>query len=129
MTVWVNGCFDVIHSGHIALLEYARSFGSKLVVGLDTDERVANNKGADRPINSLSNRMRVISSIRYVDDVTFFGSDEELIERIVGSGAELIVIGDDYSGKRVVGSNVAPVKFFPKIPAISSTGIINALRV
>ena len=129
MIVWVNGCFDVLHVGHIALLEYARSFGDKLVVGLDTDERVKSSKGKDRPINSLEKRMKLMSSLKCVDDVTFFGSDEELVKRIKESGANLIVVGNDYEGKRVIGSEILPVKFFVKLEGLSSSGVINALRV
>ena len=129
MTVWVNGCFDILHVGHIALLEYARSQGSRLVVGLDTDERVKSNKGNDRPINTLAKRMKVISSLRYVDDVTFFDSDDDLVKKIKNSGAKLIIVGNDYEGKRVIGSEILPVKFFDRIPGLSSTEVINALRV
>jgi D-beta-D-heptose 7-phosphate kinase/D-beta-D-heptose 1-phosphate adenosyltransferase len=128
-TVWVNGCFDVLHIGHIALLEYASCQGSKLIVGLDTDERVKSSKGIQRPINSLAKRMKLISAIRYVNDVTFFGSDEELLKRIKDSGASLIVVGNDYEGKRVIGSEILPVKFFTKLEGLSSTEVINALCV
>lgn len=129
MTIWSNGCFDVLHAGHIALLEYAKSQGSRLVVGLDTDERVKFSKGNARPINSLSDRLKVLSSIRFVDQVVSFGSDDELIQRIKESGAEVIVIGNDYVGKRVIGSELLPVKFFDKLKGFSSTEVINALRV
>ena len=129
MTIWSNGCFDVLHAGHIALLEFAKSQGDRLVVGLDTDERVKSSKGASRPINSLENRLKVLSSVRFVDEVVSFGSDEELVQRIRESGAELIVIGNDYAGKRVIGSEILPVQFFYKIEGLSSSGVINALRV
>lgn len=129
MTVWVNGCFDVLHVGHIELLEYAKSHGTRLVVGLDTDDRVRRSKGEERPINSLAKRMRVLSALKYVDDVTFFGSDEELVKKIKDSGAKLIVVGSDYVDKRVIGSDILPVKFFNRIEGLSSTGVINALRV
>lgn len=129
MTVWVNGCFDVIHIGHIELLEYAKSNGTKLIVGLDTDERVRASKGKERPINSLAKRMKVLSALRCVDDVTFFGSDDELVKKIKDSGAKLIVVGSDYADKRVIGSEILPVKFFKRIEGLSSTEVINALRV
>lgn len=128
MTIWVNGCFDIIHPGHIALLEYAKSLGDRLVVGLDTDERVKQNKGSSRPINSLSKRTRVMSAIRFVDEVVSFGSEEELLDKIASSKAELIVVGNDYEGKRVIGSEIVPVNFFRKIDGLSSTDVINAIR-
>ena len=81
MKVWVNGTFDVMHIGHIKLLEFASSFGV-VRVGLDTDERIKEKKGENRPINNLKDRMDFINSIKYVESVTFFGSDEQLENRI-----------------------------------------------
>ena len=126
MIVWTNGCFDIIHAGHIALFEYARSRGDRLVVGLDTDERVSLNKGNSRPIHTLDQRKKVISSLRFVDKVVSFSSDDELIERIRQEKASLIVVGSDYIGKRVIGSEIAEVCFFSRIPELSSTRIVNA---
>lgn len=126
MIVWTNGCFDVIHAGHIALFEYARSLGDTLVVGLDTDERVKRSKGSARPIHTLEQRMKVVSSIRFVDKVLGFSSDEELTERIRQERASLIVVGSDYAGKRVIGSEIAAVCFFSRIPNLSSTRVLNA---
>jgi len=77
-TVWINGCFDIIHAGHIEMLKYARSVGDRVVVGLDTDERVQQSKGMDRPINTLQHRKTVMEAIRYVDEVVMFGSDDAL---------------------------------------------------
>ena len=61
-TIWVNGCFDVIHAGHIDMIEYAKSLGQRLIIGLDTDERVQANKGSSRPINTLALRIKVMES-------------------------------------------------------------------
>jgi len=129
MTVWTNGCFDVMHAGHIALFEYARSLGDSLVVGLDTDERVRSNKGPTRPVHTLEQRMKVVSSIRFVDKVVSFSSNEELIERIRQEKVSLIVVGSDYVGKRVIGSEIAAVCFFSRVPNLSSTRILNANSV
>lgn len=126
MIIWTNGCFDVIHAGHIALFEYAKSLGTRLVVGLDTDTRVRLSKGATRPIHTLEQRMKVISSIRFVDKVVTFSSDEELVERIRQENAKLIVVGSDYREKRVIGSDIIPVNFFSRIQDLSSTRIVNA---
>ena len=73
-TVWTNGCFDIIHVGHIDLLEYAKSMGNRLVVGIDTDQRVASLKGKDRPINNQQMRMKVLSALSCVDEVVLFSS-------------------------------------------------------
>ena len=129
MIVWSNGCFDILHAGHVEMLEYAKSRGDKLFVGLDTDERVRSNKAPDRPHNCLADRMRVVGALRCVDRVVSFGSDGELLAKIKLSGARMIVIGDDYRNGRVIGAELIPVEFFSKIEGHSSTEAINALRI
>jgi rfaE bifunctional protein nucleotidyltransferase chain/domain len=124
-TVWVNGCFDVIHAGHIEMLKYAKNTGQRLVVGLDTDERVRASKGISRPINNLENRKRVMEAIRYVDEVVSFGTDEQLVEEIRKSGADTIVVGVEYKG-RVIGAEVVDnIVFFPRMYDLSTTNITN----
>ena len=80
--VWTNGCFDVIHRGHIESLKFAKSLGDRLVVGLDTDEKVRSAKGESRPFNVLEDRMKVLESIRYVDEVIPF--DPTAYETAIG---------------------------------------------
>ena len=124
-TVWVNGCFDVIHAGHIELLKYAQSVGDRLVVGLDTDERVQSSKGPTRPINSLMHRKSVMEAIRYVDEVVAFGSDAALKSAIQWSKATFIVVGEEYKG-RVIGSDlVKEVKYFNRLYDLSTTNIVS----
>jgi D-beta-D-heptose 7-phosphate kinase/D-beta-D-heptose 1-phosphate adenosyltransferase len=124
-TVWVNGCFDVIHAGHIELLKYARSVGDRLVVGLDTDERVRESKGIDRPINSIMHRKAVMEAIRYVDEVVEFGTDDALKNAIQWSSAKFIVVGAEYEG-RVIGSEfVEEVKYFDRLFDLSTTNIVS----
>lgn len=125
MKVWVNGTFDIVHIGHIRLLEYARTFGV-VKVGLDTDERVKLLKGNDRPFNNLKDRMDFIQSIRYVESVTFFGSDEELENRIKEYEPDIMVIGKDYEYKRIIGQEyVDRIMFFDRIDDKSTTKILN----
>ena len=125
MKVWVNGTFDVLHIGHIRLLEFANSFG-EVRVGLDEDIRVKDKKGKNRPINPIEKRVEFISSIRYVKSVVSFNSDEELRQRINEYGADIIVIGDDYKDKLVIGSElVEEVIFFPKIEGYSTSKLLN----
>jgi D-beta-D-heptose 7-phosphate kinase/D-beta-D-heptose 1-phosphate adenosyltransferase len=125
MKVWVNGSFDVMHIGHIKLLEFASKYGS-VRVGLDTDERIKSKKGETRPFNNLEDRMFFMSSIKYVDSVTSFGSDEELENRIKEYDADIIVIGDDYKYKPIIGVEyVERVLFFPKVLDKSTTLILN----
>ena len=124
-TVWVNGCFDIVHAGHIGLLKYARSVGDRLVVGLDTDERVQSSKGPTRPINSLLHRKAVMEAIRYVDEVVAFGSDGALQNAIQWSKATFIVVGKEYEG-RVIGSEfVKEVKYFDRLYDLSTTNIVS----
>ncbi len=125
MKVWVNGSFDVMHIGHIKLLEFASNHGS-VRVGLDTDERIKSKKGETRPFNTLEDRMFFMSSIKYVDSVCSFGSDEELENRIKEYDADIIIIGDDYKYKPIIGVEyVERVLFFPKVLDKSTTLILN----
>jgi D-beta-D-heptose 7-phosphate kinase/D-beta-D-heptose 1-phosphate adenosyltransferase len=79
-TVMVNGTFDILHPGHVALLNTARSYGDALVVAIDTDRRVRELKGSDRPINNQIFRRIMLSNLKAVDIVELFDSKEELIE-------------------------------------------------
>lgn len=123
--VWVNGSFDILHIGHLRLLEYAASFGN-VRVGIDADERIKEKKGADRPYNTLEDRVEFLYGIKYVTDVVTFGSNEELVESIRKYDPDLMVIGDDYNYHTIIGIEYIPkVKFFEKIPGKSTTKILN----
>lgn len=124
--VWTNGCFDILHIGHIELLRYAKSLGDQLIVGIDSDSRVKELKGTKRPINNQFRRKLFLESIKYVDQVVIFNNESDLRFNIKNLSVDLIVVGDDYKNKRVVGSEYARVVFFPKIPNLSSSAIINA---
>ena len=80
--IWTNGCFDILHVGHIRLFKYASSLGDKLIVGIDSDKRVAELKGANRPINSQDHRKELLLANKYVDEVVVFNSEKDLIENI-----------------------------------------------
>jgi D-beta-D-heptose 7-phosphate kinase/D-beta-D-heptose 1-phosphate adenosyltransferase len=123
--VWVNGTFDVVHIGHIKLLEFANSFGS-VTVGLDTDERVRSKKGESRPFNTLVDRMDFISSIRFVDNVVCFDTDEELVNQIKKFEPDIMVIGGEYRYKQIIGLEHIPhIEFFEKVGEYSSSKILN----
>ena len=79
MKVMVNGTFDILHRGHLQMLQYAKSLGDHLLVAIDTDRRVKELKGLDRPINNQMDRRFMLESLRCVDTVYFFDSREELI--------------------------------------------------
>lgn len=125
MKVWVNGTFDVLHVGHVHLLEYASSLGI-LRVGIDTDKRVKELKGLDRPFNNQQDRKKMLESLKFVNDVVLFDSREELIDSVKSYSPDIMVIGDDYKGETVFGSEYAKkLVFFKKMPEYSSTKILN----
>ena len=69
MKIWVNGCFDILHRGHFELFNYAKSLGNELIVGIDSDEKVAQDKGPDRPYNKLEDRVYALESLKAIDKV------------------------------------------------------------
>ncbi len=122
--IWTNGCFDVLHIGHAKMLEYAKSLGDELWVGIDSDERVKELKGASRPINNDFARMLMLYHIKWVDKVFIFTTDFQLSE--MTKEADEMVVGEEYKGKKIIGSkNVKLVHFFPRIGNFSTTRIIN----
>lgn len=126
-TVWTNGCFDIVHLGHMQLFEYARSLGDRLIVGIDSDLRIKQNKGLNRPFNNQVDRLKFLQNIKHIDTVIMFDTDDYLRSIIKNLYVDLIVVGDDYSDRYVIGSEYAPVIFFPKLPSYSTTKIYNEL--
>jgi rfaE bifunctional protein nucleotidyltransferase chain/domain len=123
--VWVNGCFDVLHRGHIELLKFAKSQGTFLIVGIDTDERVKKMKGIFRPFNNQEDRLFFLESIKYVDHVEFFDTDEALEKKIFYFQPDVMVVGSDYKDKKVIGSQHAKeLIFFNRIHGYSTTKIL-----
>jgi rfaE bifunctional protein nucleotidyltransferase chain/domain len=95
-TVMVNGTFDVLHPGHIALLNTARSYGDYLIVAIDTDRRVKELKGDKRPINNQADRKVMLANLKAVDIVEFFDSKEELIRLMEQYKPDVYVKGSDW---------------------------------
>ena len=123
--VWVNGTFDILHIGHIELLKYANSLG-ELKVGIDSDSRVKQLKGFDRPYNTCEDRIKMLLSIKWVNDVCVFNSQDELIELIKSWKPDYLVVGDDYVNKKVIGSEYAKeLIFYKKLANYSTTKILN----
>ena len=115
-TVFVNGTFDILHRGHLDLLEYARSQGDKVVVGIDSDDRVREKKGPTRPVNTAEDRAHMLQSLKFVDHVLLFDSDEELENCIAMTKPDIMVVGSDWEGKSVIGSMyAAELHFFPRV--------------
>ena len=125
-TVFVNGTFDLLHKGHLELLNFAKSYGNYLIVAIDTDDRVKEKKGPNRPVNTLQDRIDFMKSIKYVDSVVSFNSNKELEQRIQEWDADIMVIGDDYEYHEIIGNHlVDTISFFDKIKNKSTTKILN----
>jgi len=99
--VIVNGTFDIIHPGHLAMLNYAKSLGDFLIVAIDTDNRVQQLKGSNRPINNQYDRKLLLENLKAVDEVRIFETPEELIAIV--KECNIMVKGSDYRGKSVIG--------------------------
>ena len=124
--IWTNGCYDILHLGHIRLFQYAKSLGDKLIVGIDSDNRVKELKGNNRPINNEQHRKEILESIKYIDEVYIFNSSDKLKNLIKQHDIDSIVVGDDYKNKQVIGSElVKQIIFFTRIPSLSTSQIIN----
>ena len=123
--VWTNGCFDILHRGHIELFKYAKSLGDTLLVGVDSDFKVKQDKGEDRPFNNEEDRIELLNSIRYIDKVFLFNTTEQLDRTIRNVQAQVMVIGSDWKGKKVVGeSHVEELVFFDRISKYSTSKIL-----
>ena len=123
--VFVNGCFDILHPGHISLFKYAKSLGDIVLVAIDTDARVMSLKGRSRPINSLKERTIMLECIKYIDKVVSFDSDKSLEKIVKEYSPDIMVVGSEYKDKKVVASEFAKeVKYFEKIKGYSTTKTI-----
>jgi len=123
--VFVNGSFDIIHRGHLELLKYARSLGDEVLVAIDTDERIKKLKGKNRPINTQIDRQVMLDSIKYVDRVCLFGSDQELIDIIKQYDTDIMVKGSDYKNRPIIGQEYCKrIEFFNILDNYSTTKTI-----
>lgn len=128
-TIWTNGCFDILHPGHIELFKSCKSLGDRLIVGLDTDEKVRKDKGPERPINNLCCRYSILSAIKYIDTIHTFNSKIELEELVQFYNPDVLVVGGDWRNGEVVGAKYAKeVRFFNRVGGYSSTKIINRMK-
>ena len=125
----VNGTFDIIHPGHIQLLNYARGLGDYLLVAIDTDIRVKELKGDNRPINNQLERKLLLENFRAVDEVRLFNSDEQLEFILRDYEPDVMVKGSDYRNQPIIGAEYCrSIVFFDRIEQYSTTNKINQIQ-
>jgi rfaE bifunctional protein nucleotidyltransferase chain/domain len=129
--VFTNGCFDILHKGHVEYLSKARDLGDILIIGLNTDASVSRLKGSGRPVQDQSSRALVLASLRFVEAVVFFEEDTpyNLIDLVK---PDVLVKGGDYSEENIVGADVVKanggeVVVIPLVVGYSTSGIIQKL--
>jgi rfaE bifunctional protein nucleotidyltransferase chain/domain len=130
--VFTNGCFDLLHLGHIDYLEKSRNLGDKLIVGVNSDASINRIKGADRPIQDEYARLRLVAALDFVDAVIKFEEDtpEELIRFLM---PDILVKGADYEVSNIVGAddvmkNGGNVETITLLDGYSTTNIINKIK-
>ncbi len=130
--VFTNGCFDLLHLGHVDYLEKARSLGDKLVLGLNSDDSVSRFKGQNRPIQDQNSRSRVLAALQVVDLVVFFYEDTPLT-LISEIQPNILVKGSDYLAENIVGADVVKknggvVKTIDFVSGYSTSKIIEKIK-
>jgi D-beta-D-heptose 7-phosphate kinase/D-beta-D-heptose 1-phosphate adenosyltransferase len=125
--IFVNGSFDVLHIGHLNLLAHAKNLGDFLLVAIDSDQRISEKKGSDRPFNNQENRLAVMNLLKPVDEAKIFNSDIELINIIANYKPDILVVGSDWKNKKVIGAEFAKaVLFFDRTNEESTTKTIES---
>jgi len=129
--IFANGVFDILHSGHIQMLKFAKSLGEYLVVGLNSDRSARELKGSDRPINSEMDRKAVLESLKYVDEVLVF--DEPTVSNLINElQPHIVVKGGEWTAEEVRRRDKIPpnieVKVFPLVANYSSTLVIQHIK-
>ncbi len=130
--VFTNGCFDILHLGHVDYLEKASHFGNKMIVALNKDSSVSKLKGPERPINKEYARARIIASLAFVDAVILFG-EETPLSLIETLSPDILVKGNDYSIDKIVGADFViehggKVETIPLVEGYSTTHIVSKLK-
>ena len=130
--VFTNGCFDLLHLGHVDYLEKAHSLGDKLVLGLNSDDSVSRFKGPDRPIQDQNSRARVLAALQFVDLVIFFNEDTPL-NLIWEIQPDILVKGSDYLAENIVGADVVKrnggvVKTIDFVSGYSTSKIVEKIK-
>jgi len=124
--VWMNGCFDVLHHAHFKMIEFSSTFGDLVVIGIDSDKRVKELKGDDRPFHSEDERKYNLERIKGVSKVVIFDSSQLLEELIKTYEPDVFVIGSDYKDKPIIGEQYAKsIVFFNRMDNFSTTKILS----
>jgi D-beta-D-heptose 7-phosphate kinase/D-beta-D-heptose 1-phosphate adenosyltransferase len=125
----VNGTFDIVHRGHIEMLNYARSQGDYLLVAIDSDRRVTELKGPTRPVNNQEDRKFYLDNLKAVNACWIFDSAEELEHICKMYKPDVMVKGSDYRGKPIVGSEYCnTIQFYNIVPNYSTSKIIEDIN-
>ena len=126
--VFVNGTFDILHRGHLELLNYAKSFGY-VIVGIDTDECIKEKKGPSRPIHNQEERKFLLENLRSVDEVIFFSSEPEFEELIKSLKPDIIIVGSDWKEKSTIKTYYdGELIFFDRREEYSTTKTIHRIK-
>jgi len=122
--IFVNGTFDIVHRGHLELLEYAYNLGTVLVA-IDTDRRVQELKGNSRPVNNQNDRAYLLRSLKFTSGVVTFDTDQELIDTIKSYQPDIMIKGSDYRNKPIIGAEYCrEIKFYDVVNGYSTTKTI-----
>tara|TARA_R110000772_G_scaffold30849_1_gene76630 strand:+ start:316 stop:711 length:396 start_codon:yes stop_codon:yes gene_type:complete len=122
MKIVLNGTFDIVHVGHLRMLNHARSLGDYVLVCIDSDQRVKEIKGADRPVNTQQERKELLESLRAVDEVKIFDTSEELTNILREYNADIMVKGSDWQNKGYTGQeHCKQTEWFSRIDGYSTT--------
>ena len=124
---FINGCFDILHRGHLKLIEFCSSQCDYLIIAIDSDEMIQKAKGKNRPVNNQLDRKYFLEKIKGVDKVIIFNSHKLLKQKLKKISPDVMVVGAEYKDKHVVGAEFAKkLLYFDKIDGYSTTKIIQS---